>query len=86
MRELHATVASDELTYWQAFDAIEPLGGRAADHRAGVLAAVLANAHRRENAPAFAPGDFFPSLAPPPPPTLSADEEVEAFDRLVGLA
>lgn len=36
---------------------------QAEDYRAGVIAALVANANRRKGAKAASPGDFFPSLA-----------------------
>jgi hypothetical protein len=47
---------------WQAYFEIEPWGGPQDDLRAGYMAAMYHNAHRKDGAEAKSPGDFFPSL------------------------
>jgi len=87
VRELLTTVDSDELTHWQAYAELEPFGGLAADWRAGLVAAAVLNVHRAPGSQALLPHDLVPRLASPPPPPLDdPDAEIEAFDRLVGLA
>jgi hypothetical protein len=44
--ELLDRMDSRELTAWQLFSAIEPIGDRRADLRAAMIASVLANANR----------------------------------------
>ena len=58
MREMHAT----ELVEWRAYYAMEPFGEAQADHRAGVLTALLANINRdpKRRSEPFAPTDFMP--------------------------
>jgi hypothetical protein len=44
------------LEYWRQ----EPWGEERADHRAGVISAVIANVNRGKNSPMFRPADFMP--------------------------
>ena len=59
--------------FFDALDATE----RATDHRFGVLASLIANAHlRKKGAPPFQASDFFASVKPRPraPVEMTADE------------
>jgi len=62
--ELLRGISSSELGEWMAFARLEPFGD--ARLRAGVIAATVANVHRRRETPAFGAGDFFPELAEHP--------------------
>jgi hypothetical protein len=53
-------MSSLELTEWLAFAQIEPFGEWRDDFRTGLLAAVIANPHRKKGAPGFKPSDFMP--------------------------
>jgi len=46
----------------------------ARDARAGVIASVVANAHRQRGQRAVTPGDFFRSLKPSAPKIMTPDE------------
>ncbi len=47
-----------ELTEWQAYDLLEPFGGPRADDRARLIAALIYNANRPEQADALGTSDF----------------------------
>jgi hypothetical protein len=85
LRELLATIESSELTLWQAFDDLEPIGGDADDYRAALAAAVTFNVNRGPNTPVKHPLDLIPWSSRHRPIVLGDDETVEAFDRLIGL-
>jgi len=55
-------VSSRELSEWMAFFAVEPMPEARADARMAVLASLIANAHRNEEARAqpFAAEEFMP--------------------------
>lgn len=52
---------------------------RAADYRAGTIAALLANANSRKGAELVLPGEFFPSLAEMEEPEEMSPEETKAY-------
>ena len=55
------------------------------DHRAGIVAATIANVNRRKNSKAYSPADFVPQRRQPRP--LDADEQVAlvvALNRAFG--
>lgn len=58
VRELHERIDAAELNEWLAYHAIEPWGEARAEARNGILAALIANIHRRRGARAFRPEDF----------------------------
>lgn len=63
MRELHCSLDAREFAEWQAFDRLEPIGAPAADLRAGIIAANVANAARtRRRGKPYVPKDFMPNL------------------------
>lgn len=64
MRELLSRIDSDELTSWQLYAELEPFGEERADLRAGIIAAVIANANRdqKKRREPFTPRDFMPCL------------------------
>lgn len=66
--ELMRRMTAREFGYWKAYAALWPLGERAADLRAAVVAATFANAFRDEkkHPTPFAPDDLFPWLAGEP--------------------
>lgn len=62
MRELHASLDAHELVEWMSFDRLEPIGGTAADLRAGIIAATIANSTpRKSGSKPLAPEDFMPA-------------------------
>lgn len=67
-RELLASITSEELTLWRAFDSIEPIGDARMDLGFGIVASTVANyagKSLKEGAPLATPLDFIP-LAPRP--------------------
>jgi Protein of unknown function (DUF4035) len=62
VREMLASMCSDELTEWMAYYQLEPFGDYRADYRSGVVASTFANAHRAKDANPFRPEDFMPFL------------------------
>jgi len=62
VREMLASLGSDELTEWMAYYQLEPFGDYRADYRSGVVASTFANAHRAKDANPFRPEDFMPFL------------------------
>ena len=65
VREMLASMGSDELTEWMAYYQLEPFGDYRADYRSGVVASTFANAHRAKDAGPFKPEDFMPFLDKP---------------------
>lgn len=60
---------------WQAYCAIEPFGQQAEFWRAGMLAAMLGNIHRKKNQQPFKPEDFMPKgLVDQTPKELTPDQ------------
>jgi hypothetical protein len=57
-RELLASLDSAELTFWMAFDRVDPFGQERGDLRAGMIAANYSNWKRSPNAERFKPSDF----------------------------
>jgi hypothetical protein len=59
------------LEYWR----LEPFGEERADHRAGIISAVIANVNRGKHSPAFRPADFMPRYDETPTPAPSSGEQ-----------
>lgn len=55
-------VSAAEFSEWMAYDRIEPFGERRADLRAGIVAAVTANAFRGKDSKPFQASDFMPDF------------------------
>jgi len=53
-------ISSEQLTYWMAFNFLEPFGPRAAWIRSGQIASMIGNTHLRKGARPFSPQDFMP--------------------------
>ena len=62
VRQLLASLGSDELTEWMAFYQLEPFGDMRGDYRSGVVASTFANAHRANGVKPFTPEDFMPFM------------------------
>lgn len=77
-------LTSAQIVEWQAFETLEPIGGIAADFRAGMLINAALAPHREKGAQVPQPLDFFPWHAEPAnePLVLDADRQVAAFDRI----
>ena len=61
VRELLARIDSRELTEWMAFYELEPWGSEIDDHRAGTIAATIANVNRdpKKKSMPYTWDDFF---------------------------
>lgn len=55
---------------------LEPFGEERADLRAGIVAATIANAHRRKGSKPFKPSDFMPAFGP---------QEAQSVEQQLGL-
>lgn len=75
-------ISSKELTEWQAFDALEPIGEMRADYRTGLLCSVLGSIHCRK-AKRFKPSDFMPFMEQQRAPMQSPEQ---AFKQLFAIA
>lgn len=62
-RRAQAEITSEEFTEWIAYSLLEPFGERQADFRSGILAMVMANAHRGRGTAPFKATDFMPDYA-----------------------
>jgi hypothetical protein len=58
---------------------------RTLDYRAGLIATVIANAHRGRQARPVTPGDFFPSLKSSAPSVMTPAEMRARISRHFGL-
>lgn len=83
LEELLATVSSQELTLWRAFDRMEPIGDWRHDLGYGVIASTIANANRSKDHKGYAPLDFMPLSEKPKPKSL-AQQIREALRKLPG--
>lgn len=77
VRELLARIDSRELTEWMAFYELEPWGTGIDDHRAGEVAAVVANVNRdpKKRRQPYKSTDFFPPRHPDEAYELSMEED-----------
>lgn len=62
VRELLASIDSNELTEWMAFERIEPFGGLHDDFRAGAICAAVTNPYVPKDKPSLGASDFMPTL------------------------
>lgn len=71
-------MTAGQLAGWEAYFSVEPWGPAIEDHRAGVIAATIANVAGKQirAGHSLAPADFFPSRFPPPRTTKTFDEQV----------
>ena len=81
VRELLSRVDSRELAEWAAYYDLDPWGDEdgerdRADHRAGVLAATVANSQPHKGRP-FKPTDFIPKRPPRHPPPERTDDDLQ---------
>lgn len=65
--ELLSSMSARELSDWIAFARVEPFGEERADLRSGIIASVIANAHRdrKKRAQPYTPADFMPRFDKP---------------------
>ena len=83
-----ASIGSDELTEWMAFERIEPFGSLVDEFRFGNVAAQTLNAARQSKEDHyFTADDFAPALKaarqrlrPPPKRELTPDEYADLLD------
>lgn len=64
-------------TEWQAYCTVEPFGPPAEFFRAGIVAAMLANVHRKKNQKPFTPEDFMPKSLQPEPHEMSGAQRAD---------
>jgi hypothetical protein len=70
---------------WIAYSRVEPFGEERADLRAGIIASVIANAHRdRKRGKTFRPSDFMPKFGQRP--KVQSVEEMIEIARQITLA
>lgn len=62
--ELKARMTAREFQAWKAFYLVEPFGNTREDHRAGIIAATIANTFKKKSATRYKPADFFPEYKP----------------------
>ncbi len=60
--ELLRSLSSEELSEWMAYHRMNPIDDMRGDLQTGILASVMANAHRSPQTAAFTPADFMPYL------------------------
>jgi hypothetical protein len=59
--QLGRSMTTDELTYWRAFERLEPFGSPARHWCAALIAQMLANIHRTKKTKAFKLEEFLPN-------------------------
>lgn len=88
-RHLGQILTAAELEEWAVYAAlVEGFGEAAHERRAAALIAARFEIHRNktEHPGRFEWGEFAGwTRTPPPPPELTPDQQVEAFDRAFGL-
>lgn len=57
-------MTSAEFQAWKIFYILEPFGPIREDHRAGIVAATIANVFKKKSATNITPADFFPEFNP----------------------
>lgn len=72
--EMLARMSSQELTAWQAFDQVEPVGPRRGDYHAALIASLIANVNRDPKRQPYRLEQFllFQPRTPQPPEVLRA--------------
>jgi hypothetical protein len=84
VRQVLDEIDAEEFAEWQAFDVLEPIGGNADDYRAGIVASMLANIHRKRGTEAIKPLELFPWHIEPRDPTKDSLAIKAAMARLAG--
>lgn len=69
-----------------AFDSLEPIGGHADDYRAGLVASMLANIHRKKGVEPIRPLELFPWHIEPRDPHSDSLAIKAAMRRLADKA
>jgi len=64
VQELQNRMTASEFQDWKAFYLLEPFGSLRDDHRAGTIAAVVANVHKKKGTTSYKATDFFPPYQP----------------------
>ena len=60
VRRAQSEIDSSEFAEWIAYHSIDPFTIDKSEYLLGVVAAILANVHRKKGARAFKPDDFMP--------------------------
>jgi hypothetical protein len=76
VEELGARMTAREFAEWSVYDAVEGLPDRRAEWQAAVIAAVIANVHRKTGARPYTPADFLPRAPAPAPDPAQAPQRV----------
>ena len=71
--ELEQRMSAHELSEWQAYDSIEPIGGFRTDYGFAMLAALYVNAHKKRGSQPSKVSEFMPWL--PKVETKASDQE-----------
>ncbi|MFO0773712.1 MAG: hypothetical protein U0172_03490 [Nitrospiraceae bacterium] len=80
-------MTSQEFVEWMSYAQLEPFGPLADSRRAGIVAAILANANRNpKKGRPFTPRDFFPELPKTGRPQQSIDEQLQAIQKIASVA
>lgn len=82
--ELLERLDSYELTEWQIFDGIEPIGFARTDYNAGMICSLLANANRRKGSPPITPSEFMPFVEKPEDSMTDIEKAIEGFRKMAG--
>jgi hypothetical protein len=81
VRELLASISSEELTEWMAFDQLDPFGAQRDNMHAAVIANVLATVHAKEGH-VFKINDFMLEFGKPAVPEKGmSQQEILAMIR-----
>lgn len=84
MDGLLAELTSRQVAEWLAYAQVEPWGEDRADLRAGIVAATVANAFRRQDSRAFTPQDFMPDFAEDEDPDAASARLMAALKAALG--
>ena len=76
-------LSSNQIAEWMAYSQLEPFGEKEAFWRAGMIASVIANAHKSKKTRPFKPEDFMPKFRTKVE-RQSTDEIKEVMMSLVG--
>lgn len=86
MRQVLDEIDAEEFAEWVAFDSLEPIGTVGDDYRAGIVAAMVANVHRKRGTEPIRPLDFFPWHEEPRDPLKDSLSIKRAMQQLAGKA
>jgi hypothetical protein len=79
-------LSSHQIAEWMAYNKIEPFGERSAWLQTGIIASVIANAHRGKKGKVFKPEDFMPSFEVEETKPQSMEEQRGVLKQIFGFA